>query len=53
MNFVVWGTEGRSVPLCLLYKIYHRADHTLHDNLHRFIAACNTRASAALCTLVW
>ena len=37
--------------LCLLYKIYHRADHPVHKNLHHFVAVHNTRASAALCEL--
>ena len=34
--------------LCLLYEIYHRANHPLHANLNHFVAAHNTRASAAL-----
>ena len=29
--------------LCLFYKVYHRANHSLH-----FVAACNTRDLAAL-----
>ena len=38
-------------PSCLLYKIYHRAGHPLHEYLQDFIAAYNTRDSAALCEL--
>ena len=34
--------------LCLLCKIYHRTDHPLHENLHYFVAALNSRALAAL-----
>ena len=49
-EFVVWGTRKVSI-LCLLYNIYHRADHPLYAYLHRFLAACNTRGSAALCEL--
>ena len=41
-----------SALCCSLYKIYHRADHSsLHEYLHHFDAACNTKASAALCEL--
>ena len=51
VNFVVWRQkEGQS--LCLLYEIYHRADHPLHEYLHHFVAARNTRGSAAVCELV-
>ena len=31
--------------------IHHRADHSLHEYLRHFVAALNTRASAALCEL--
>ena len=34
--------------LCLLYKTYHRMDHPMSEYLNHFIAARNTRASAAL-----
>ena len=34
--------------LYLLYKIYRRADHSMSGYLNHFIAARNTRASAAL-----
>ena len=34
--------------LCLPCKIFHRADHPIHECLHHFVAAHNTRASAAL-----
>ena len=37
-----------AIALCLLYEIYHRAEHPLEECLHHFIAACNIRASAAL-----
>ena len=37
--------------LCLLFNIYHRADHPLHEYLQSFVTACNTRNSAALCEL--
>ena len=37
--------------LCLLYNIYHRADHPLHEYLHNFVASRNTITSAALCEL--
>ena len=46
--------HGRKISaLCLLYKIYLRADHLLHEYLHHFVAARNTRASADLCDLAW
>ena len=38
--------------LCLLYEIYHTADHALHKYLHNFVASPITRASAALGELV-
>ena len=37
--------------MCLLYKIYYRANHSLHEYLHTFIAACNTIGLVALCEL--
>ena len=43
VNLSVWVSA-----LSLLYKIFLRADHFLHEYLHHFIAARNTRASAAL-----
>ena len=33
--------------LCLLSKIYQRVDRPLHEHMHNFVAARNTRASAA------
>ena len=35
------------MALCLLYDIYHRADHALHEYLHHFVAARATRTSVA------
>ena len=46
VNFVVWGTERRA--LCLLSKIYYKADHPLQEHLHHFVAARNASASLAL-----
>ena len=37
--------------LVLLYEIYHGVDHPLHEYLNHFVAARNTRASAALIVL--
>ena len=34
--------------LCLLYRIYPRVDHSMNGYLDNFVAACNTRTSAAL-----
>ena len=34
--------------LCLLYKVYHRVEHPMNEYLKHFVAARNTRASAAL-----
>ena len=34
--------------LRLLYKICHRAGHSMHEYLHHFVATSNTRTSAAL-----
>ena len=36
---------------CLVYEIYYGADHILHEYLHHFVAASNTRGSNALCEL--
>ena len=33
--------------LCLLYKIYHIADHPMNEYLKHFVAVRNARASAA------
>ena len=33
---------------CLLHKIYHRMVYPMNENLHHFVAARNTRASATL-----
>ena len=38
----------RKVYLCLLYKIHYTVDHPKHKYLHHFVAARNTRVSAAL-----
>ena len=47
VNFVVWGTEGTSVPcVCLIRFITQRIP--LHEYLHYFVATRNTRASSAL-----
>ena len=48
MRFVVWFTEEISETLCLLYEIYHRVDHILKEYLNHYVAARNTRTSAAL-----
>ena len=41
--------EGRkSSSLCLFYEIYHRMDNLMDEYLNNFVAARNTRASAAL-----
>ena len=45
------GNRRRLSAWCLLYKIYPRAGHPLHEYLHQFVAARNTRASAALSEL--
>ena len=41
------GHKRKVSAMCLLYKIYHRADHHLHEYLHHLVVARNTRASAA------
>ena len=38
--------------MCLLNNIYHRVDHPMNEYLNHFVAACNTRASAALCEVI-
>ena len=43
------GRRRKVSTLCLLYKIYHRADYSLQEYLHHFVAVRNTRASAARC----
>ena len=45
------GHRRKLSAMCLLYENYDRADLPLHEYLHHFVAACNTRASAALCEL--
>ena len=45
------GHRRRDCALCLLYKIYYRANHPLHEYLHHFVAVRNTRGSVALCEL--
>ena len=42
------GHRRRICALCLLYEIYYTADHPLHEQVHHFVTACDTRASAAL-----
>ena len=34
--------------LCLLYKIYHRVDHSSNEYVNHFVAARNTKASPTL-----
>ena len=38
----------RASDYYLLYKIYRRANHSLHEYLHHFVAARNTKASTVL-----
>ena len=45
------GHRKKVSVLCLLYKIYHRADHSSHEYLYHFIATNNRRGSTALCEL--
>ena len=42
------GHRRKVSALCLLYKIYQRVDHRMKEYMHHFIAARDTRASAAL-----
>ena len=42
------GHRRKASVLSLLYKIYHRVCHHMTRYLNNFVAACNTRASAAL-----
>ena len=52
VNSVVWSKEGRSVPrVCSTYKICHRTGRPMHEYLYYFIAARNSRASAAVSEL--
>ena len=51
VSFVVWGTK-RLAP-CVCSEIYHRVDHPMNEYLNHFVAARNTRASAALCELAF
>ena len=39
------GHRRKVSALFLLYKIYHKADHSLHEYLYHFVAARNTRGS--------
>ena len=49
---LVWLEHRRKVSaVCLLYKIYHRTDHPIHEYLHHCVAARNTQTSAALSLL--
>ena len=48
-DFVAWEHKRKVSVLCLLYKIYHRADHLLHEYLHHFITAHNTIELQLLC----
>ena len=43
------GYRRKVRNLYLLYEIYFRVDYPLHEYLHHFVVASNTRASAALC----
>ena len=45
------GHRRKGIAMCLLYKIYHRADHFMNGYLNHFAAARNTRTSAALSEL--
>ena len=42
------GHRRKISAMCLLYKLYHRVDHPINQYLKHFVAARNTRASAAL-----
>ena len=42
------GHRRKVSALCLLYKMYHREDHSINEYLHHFVAARNTRVSVAL-----
>ena len=42
------GHRRKVSASCLLYEIYHRVDHPMNEYLNNFVAARNTRASAAL-----
>ena len=43
------GNRRMVSALWLLYKIYYRADHFLHEYVHHFDTARNIRVSATLC----
>ena len=47
-QFHCLGHRRRVSALCLLYEFCHKTDHPLHEYMHNFVAARNTRASAAL-----
>ena len=38
--------------LCLMYKIYNRADHSMHENLHYFVAACYNTLCTSICIIL-
>ena len=42
------GHRRKVSALCLIYKIYHRVDHPMNKHPKHFVAARNTKASAAL-----
>ena len=43
-----FGNKRKVRALCLQYKGYHRVNHPMNEYLKHFVAARNTRASAAL-----
>ena len=47
----MFEAQKKISAMCLLYKIHHIADHSLHEYLQSFVAACNIRDSAALSEL--
>ena len=48
VSLIVLCTEGRLVSCICSCKIYHRVYHPMNEYLNCFVAARNTRASAAL-----
>ena len=42
------GHRTKVIALCLLYNIYHMVGQPMNKYVNHFVAACNTRASAAL-----
>ena len=44
-GFCCLGHRRKVSAVSLPGEVYHRADHPLHDYLHNFVAARNTRAS--------